>query len=181
MIASSVRLEVRQATDGHTPRKSLPCLVSENLAPEKGPPESARAPIPDGRECPWQALSLFAGGGGLDLGFLQQGIRSNIAYDIAQDAVAVYNANLPTEARLADLSRFSPDGKADVLLAGAPCQGFSTAGKRLVDDPRNELLVRVGEIAKATKPRVIVVENVPAAASGALGGHWRALEASVER
>ena len=65
---------------------------------------------------------------------------------------------------------------SDVLLAGAPCQGFSTAGKRLLDDPRNALLMQVADIAIANAIRVLLVENVPAALSGQHRHLWVALE-----
>jgi DNA (cytosine-5)-methyltransferase 1 len=66
--------------------------------------------------------------------------------------------------------------RPDVLLAGSPCQGFSTSGKRLVNDPRNELLVRAGNIAIALQPRVFILENVPAVLSGIQGKYWQRVE-----
>jgi len=63
------------------------------------------------------------------------------------------------------------------MLAGAPCQGFSTIGKRSVDDPRNGLVMRAARIAVAARPRVLVMENVPAALSGMHGRIWAEAEA----
>ena len=62
------------------------------------------------------------------------------------------------------------------MLAGAPCQGFSTAGKGDLNDPRNDLLVRAGIIALELKPRVFVLENVPGAISGRHGTRWEQVE-----
>jgi DNA (cytosine-5)-methyltransferase 1 len=107
---------------------------------------------------------------------LSAGISAGAAYDSSRAAILTYDANLPSTGRQADLARFAPDDACDVLLAGAPCQGFSTVGKHLPDDPRNALLARVGDIALRLLPKVIVVENVPAALSARNGRLWRALE-----
>lgn len=68
----------------------------------------------------------------------------------------------------------------EVLLAGPPCQGFSTAGKRGLDDPRNHLLVRAGEIALALAPSVFVVENVTGVVKGKHAKYWWALHGMLE-
>jgi DNA (cytosine-5)-methyltransferase 1 len=62
------------------------------------------------------------------------------------------------------------------MLAGPPCQGFSTAGRRDPDDPRNLLLPLVSEFVIKLKPLVLVVENVAGALSGANARHWVRLE-----
>ena len=120
---------------------------------------------------------MFSGSGGFDLGFLQEGVFSQQAIDIDRVACETYSRNLSDVASAADLTRFLPSATtSDVLLAGAPCQGFSTVGKRLLDDPRNALLMRVADIAIANATRVLVVENVPAALSGQHRHLWVALE-----
>lgn len=121
--------------------------------------------------------SLFSGCGGFDDGFLARGIRPVAAFDIDQSAVDTYNLNLPGVSRVLDLGVANPDiRRPDILLAGSPCQGFSTAGKRLSSDPRNNLLVRAGQIALGLLPKVFVLENVPAAISGKHETHWRLVE-----
>lgn len=140
------------------------------------PPTFATAELPQATGCAWNALSLFSGGGGLDLGFLSQGIKPVAAYDNSRGALGSYAANVPAPAIRADLATYTPPDRADLLLAGAPCQGFSTAGRRAVADPRNALLRRVADICIASRPRVVVVENVPAALSGSHGPLWVALE-----
>lgn len=124
--------------------------------------------------------SLFSGCGGFDLGFLQQGFQSIGAFDIDPEAVNAYNENVARVACIADLTKFTPQVRPDVLLAGSPCQGFSTSGKRNPNDPRNELLVRAGQIAIAIQPRVFVLENVPAAISGRHGSWWEQVEAMLK-
>lgn len=52
-------------------------------------------------------------------------------------------------------------GKAiDVIVGGFPCQGFSMAGKRIVEDPRNSLYLDMLEIVKILKPKILIMENV---------------------
>ena len=122
-------------------------------------------------------VSLYSGCGGFDKGFETFGFLPVGAFDIDPAAVAVFNQNMRPVARVFDLSSANPIiERPDVLLAGSPCQGFSTSGKRLIDDPRNELLVRAGTIAIALQPRVFVLENVPAVLAGAQGEHWRRVE-----
>lgn len=52
-------------------------------------------------------------------------------------------------------------GKVDVLAGGPPCQGFSFAGRRVEDDPRNLLFQKYVEVVAAIRPKVLVLENVP--------------------
>lgn len=64
------------------------------------------------------------------------------------------------------LERHKPDllalrGKIDVLAGGPPCQGFSFAGRRQEEDPRNMLFEKYVEVVKALKPKLLVLENVP--------------------
>ena len=152
---------------------SLPKL---ELVRDSGPSYAFRntpKPLSSG----WRALSVFSGSGGFDLGFLQEGVFSQQAFDIDRVALETYERNLSEVAKVADLTCFVPlAATSDVLLAGAPCQGFSTAGKRLLNDPRNALLVRVADIAIANRTKVLVVENVPAALSGQHRHLWIALE-----
>lgn len=143
----------------------------------KGLPSFASLRTPSPTTSGWKALSIFSGCGGLDLGFLQQGIFSQAAHDIDDGALATYQNNLPPVAKKSDLSKTTPVFEGGhVLLAGAPCQGFSTAGKRRIEDPRNALLLRIGDIARENRPKVIIVENVPAAYSGMHRSLWQALE-----
>lgn len=140
-------------------------------------PPFAGVPLPSAGGAGWRALSVFSGCGGLDLGFLQEGVFASAAYDIDGKALATYTRNLPRVARQADLAATLPShGDSRVLLAGAPCQGFSTVGKREVEDARNALLMRVADVALHNRSQVVIVENVPAATSGPHRRLWEALE-----
>ena len=124
-------------------------------------------------------LSLFSGCGGLDLGFSQAGFFGNLSVDIDDIALSVHRKNLGCPVQKLDLTQADPDSEmsngVDVLLAGSPCQGFSTSGMRRVDDPRNSLLFVAPRIALKHRPKVVVAENVPGALSGAHRVYWDTL------
>jgi len=122
--------------------------------------------------------TLFCGCGGFDLGFSRAGFHCVGAFDNNANAVSVYNLNQNTQAQVVDLSETNPDipKSPDVVIAGPPCQGFSTLGKRRLDDARNSLLVRAAELAVAFSPQVIAIENVTGLLSGSLAKHYEKAE-----
>lgn len=124
--------------------------------------------------------SLFSGCGGFDLGFVQQGFQSQSAYDLDPDAIENFKANMGGPIYNVDLTSGVPNERSlygiDVLIAGPPCQGFSTVGKRLIDDKRNHLLTLTGHLARRISPKVLVVENVAGALSGAHARYWDDLD-----
>src|SRR5260370_15238035 len=139
-----------------------------------------KTPIRNYYESP-TTLSLFSGCGGLDLGFEQEGFNSLGAFDIDPVAVEHYSANLTGPAEIANLAAGELpcrdwSARVNVILAGSPCQGFSTAGKRVVNDPRNELLLVGGKVAAEVKPDVFVAENVTGVAAGQHGRYWESLQ-----
>lgn len=71
--------------------------------------------------------------------------------------------------------RFS--GTPDVIFGGPPCQGFSTIGKRLVEDERNSLVFHFFRLITELQPRYFVMENVPGMA---LGGHSSILQRLIQ-
>ena len=113
---------------------------------------------------------------------MSQGFRPVQAYDHCSEAVAHYQKNVCPHADQADLTHITPPVSLapDVVIAGPPCQGFSTAGKRDLSDTRNHLLPLAGRLAAALKPKVIVIENVAAAASGDHRRYWEELEAVLK-
>lgn len=128
-------------------------------------------------------VSLFSGCGGLDLGFHHAGFVGLGAFEINTAASAVFRSNLNFPCINHDLSTgdlpLKFDKPVDIVVAGPPCQGFSTAGKRLLHDPRNPLLIRAGEIAIKLQPSVIVIENVAGVKSGEHYEYWKRLIAVV--
>jgi DNA (cytosine-5)-methyltransferase 1 len=124
----------------------------------------------------------FAGCGGLSLGLLQAGLDGRFAIEHDQFAFATLRENLlsrgakyryswprwlPKEAIAIGtlLKEYrseleSLEGAIDVLVGGPPCQGFSTAGRRRHDDPRNQLFASYLEIVEILKPKAVLIENV---------------------
>jgi DNA (cytosine-5)-methyltransferase 1 len=144
------------------------------------------------------AVDLFAGAGGLTLGFEMAGwdVVASVEYDgvhaathafnfpatrvlcrdistvrsseIREAAVAGYRAHTGSEAW---------DGELDAVIGGPPCQGFSLIGRRLVDDQRNRLVYEFVRLAAELEPKYIMMENVPGMLSG---GHSSILDQVVD-
>jgi DNA (cytosine-5)-methyltransferase 1 len=127
--------------------------------------------------------SLFSGCGGFDIGFMREGFQPQGAYDFDSDAINNYKANVTSDIFNVDLTEGVPNDHSlqgiDVLIAGPPCQGFSTAGKRRIDDERNHLLTLTGHIALRISPKVLVVENVAGALSGLHARYWNELDVTM--
>ena len=121
-------------------------------------------------------LSLFSGCGGFDLGFIGEGFNPISAYDSDLDACQNFKTNISELISRVDLKNGVPNEQefhgVDLLIAGPPCQGFSTAGKRVLDDERNHLLTLTSELAVRISPKVLVVENVPGVLAGEHAKYW---------
>lgn len=131
---------------------------------------------------PLTFIDAFAGCGGLSLGLMQAGLTGKFAVEHDSFAFATLKANLlakqapfkyswprwlPKEplgiATL--LSKYSKQlaalsGSFDVLVGGPPCQGFSMAGRRQHDDPRNQLFAQYLRLVEIVKPKIVLIENV---------------------
>ena len=138
----------------------------------------------------WNLLSLFSGCGGLDLGFELAGLKAVKGETVMEKAFAdkrVFDANIENnvfntiyvndifdEARetyaqnagkyiymdKSDIRKIKEFPKADIVLGGFPCPGFSEAGPRLVDDKRNFLYLHFIRCLMQSKPKIFVAENV---------------------
>ncbi|MDE5808169.1 MAG: DNA cytosine methyltransferase [Muribaculaceae bacterium] len=115
-------------------------------------------------------IDLFCGCGGLSLGFERAGFNVMLGIDVWKDALRTFQYNHKTSQVLqADLSKLDPaetrsmlDGRrVDVIIGGPPCQGFSIAGKRIVDDIRNKLYKNFVNFVAFYKPKAFIMENVP--------------------
>lgn len=109
-----------------------------------------------------KVVSLFSGGGGLDLGFQKAGYEIIWAIDNNKNAVATYKENIGNHIICADINKIdlAMIPNADVVIGGPPCQSFSLAGKRNVEDERGQLVWRYIEIIRHVKPKAFVFENV---------------------
>ena len=106
-------------------------------------------------------LDLFAGCGGLALGFKQAGFVPLGAVEIDPDAAATYALNIDRRIVVDDISRVREWPRVDVVVGGPPCQGFSQLGSRDPDDPRNRLWREYLRALDATGADRFVMENVP--------------------
>lgn len=108
--------------------------------------------------------SLFAGIGGIDLGFEQAGYQIAWANEIDGDACKTYRYNfsdtmlIESDIKLVDFTKLA---KVDVLTAGFPCQPFSVCGKQKgFEDNRGNLFFEIMRAADVLNPAVIFLENV---------------------
>ena len=116
------------------------------------------------------SLDLFVGAGGLTSGFEQAGVNSICGCDIVLNACVTLKINNPhIDVICGDLTlqetkdkiyKSIEKNRVDLICGGPPCQGFSMAGKRFVDDPRNKLFKEYLDILKHVMPKVFVMENV---------------------
>ena len=117
------------------------------------------------------AISLFCGAGGCSLGFKRAGYNILYANDNNSAVINTYKHNFPeTICSLENIDRLDFEqimrdlnlkaGELDVLVGGPPCQGFSTAGLRFWDDPRNNLLKSYVRALSVIKPKWFIMENV---------------------
>ncbi len=107
-----------------------------------------------------RVVELFAGAGFFSYAFQEQGFKLDQAYEKDKSAAATYAKNLGNHIKVCDLTTYRPEGRAEVLIAGPPCQGFSSLGQRNPDDPRNDLGLIIPKWAAALKTPVVVIENV---------------------
>lgn len=116
-------------------------------------------------------IDLFAGAGGMSLGFEQAGFDIAAAVELDPVHCAVHEYNFPHTKVLARsvtglsakeirLAAGIGNRAVDVVFGGAPCQGFSMIGQRAIDDPRNSLVREFVRIVTELKARYFVFENV---------------------
>jgi len=133
-------------------------------------------------------IDLFAGAGGLSLGFEQAGFDIAAAVEIDPVHCATHEYNFPlckticasvTDISGDEIRRLAGlgDRAIDVVFGGAPCQGFSMIGKRALDDPRNQLVFHYVRIVAELKPTYCVFENVKGLT---LGKHSEFLNELIE-
>lgn len=118
-----------------------------------------------------RSLDLFCGIGGLTLGMRSAGIECLGGTDIWDIAGATFKINLPEiPFTRGDVTKVSPQELLDqlnvdasdinLIVGGPPCQGFSTVGKRLVEDPRNSLWKHYLLVVRHVRPAYVLIENV---------------------
>lgn len=109
-------------------------------------------------------IDLFAGCGGMTTGFTAVGDYDPVlSVEFNLHAAATYAANFGEDhtiyGDIADVKK-NQIPRADVVIGGPPCQGFSSLGSRDIDDPRNQLWREYLRVVGIAKPKVFVIENV---------------------
>lgn len=117
-----------------------------------------------------KAVSFFAGCGGLCYGVKAAGFEIVATNELVEDYKSIYQLNFPSVNFLpndirditnVDIEKIlNKHKKIDLMLGGPPCQGFSLAGKRDVNDKRNTLFEYYLKIAEQIHPKIILIENV---------------------
>ena len=112
---------------------------------------------------PAKSIELFAGAGGLALGFENAGIHHNLLVEIDVHATNTLRKNRPNwdvmqdDVRKINFSEYT----ADVVSGGFPCQAFSYAGRKLgFEDTRGTLFFEFARCIKTVQPKIVVGENV---------------------
>ena len=116
-----------------------------------------------------RVIDLFCGAGGLSTGFTKAGFKVSIGIDSNKKAIETFLANhKESQALCGDMTKITSeeiltkigDKSVDVIIGGPPCQGFSMAGKRQLNDPRNSLFMEYLRIVKEIEPKMFLMENV---------------------
>lgn len=117
-------------------------------------------------------IDLFAGAGGMSLGFDKAGLKNVFSIDIEPTFCQTYRTNFPSHnliqgniallsaEKISDLIK---NNEIDVIIGGPPCQGFSIAGhigRKFVDDDRNKLFLEYARVVSIIRPKFFVMENV---------------------
>lgn len=118
----------------------------------------------------FNTVDLFCGAGGFTEGFRKAGnFETVLAIDFDKQAIDTFKHNHKNvNAICRDITTVDSDellaltgGKQiDVVIGGPPCQGFSLAGLRLPDDPKNKLFKQFVRVVQILKPKIFILENV---------------------
>ncbi len=161
--------------DKHQPAHRRVAACQAACSARQGVPWASRGREAKGHEL--RAVSLFGGCGGMDLGFRRAGFQILRSIDNNPAAAAVHVHNLGPTAYLGDVTDVDfgqwrdEFGSVDVVLGGFPCQGFSKAGPKRADDPRNSLYRAMRDAVQFLEPAYFVAENVEGLAQN-FGGQY---------
>lgn len=128
-------------------------------------------------------ISTFAGCGGSSLGYKWAGFKELLAIEWEDHAVETFELNFPevpmwqkdirevTGQEILDFCNIKK-GELDIFDGSPPCQGFSTAGKRQIDDIRNSLFIDFKRLVDELQPKIFVMENVTGMVKGKMKGRF---------
>jgi DNA (cytosine-5)-methyltransferase 1 len=118
---------------------------------------------------------MFSGAGGLSEGFIQAGndivlatdanshMCETYSYNHTKTKVVLADVDIPSQSKelLEEIERTLKGRTLTILVGGPPCQGFSTAGRRIPSDSRNSLVLKMLDFVHSLAPENVVIENVP--------------------
>jgi len=114
-----------------------------------------------------KTLSLFSGGGGLDLGFDLAGFTHVASYEILNFAAQTLKLNRPkwkvfteSEGDVTNINWKSYKGQVDIVHGGPPCQPFSTAGNQKGSEDARDMIPEFVRCVKEINPQAFMAENV---------------------
>jgi DNA (cytosine-5)-methyltransferase 1 len=119
-------------------------------------------------------VDLFCGCGGLSHGFIQAGYQAVLGVDNDSTALRTFQANhncptanldLHSDESIEEIATLVGSTKINVVIGGPPCQGFSLAGPRKLDDPRNRLFMAMFKTVTSLDSDAFLIENVPGMAT----------------
>jgi len=138
--------------------------------------------LPQEHEYRYNCISLFSGGGGLDLGLSLAGFKSLVVSDVKDSFVSTIKHNLPHVIKYTEdamnlsgilLTETAGNNDIDLMAAGPPCQSFSILGsRRALEDPRGKLTVKYFELIAEVRPKAFIFENVPGILTVNKGKVW---------
>ncbi|NES77416.1 MULTISPECIES: DNA cytosine methyltransferase [unclassified Okeania] len=150
----------KQALNGEGQKPIHPINIP-NLNPEKLMPQMPRNK--------WRTLSLFSGGGGLNLGFDRAGFTHIASYDILKEAGNTLRNLRPDwqvfSGEKGDVTKIdwrSYCGTVDIIHGGPPCQPFSVAGRQKGQEDNRDMFPEFIRAVLEIKPLIFVAENVTA-------------------
>jgi DNA (cytosine-5)-methyltransferase 1 len=120
---------------------------------------------------PFTIISTFSGCGGSSQGYKQAGGKVLLSVEWEENAAQTYRLNFPqTELYHGDIAKLSVEealgrtclrpGELDIFDGSPPCQGFSTAGRRQMEDNRNQLFLEYCRLLRGLQPKTFIMENV---------------------
>ena len=168
---------VRNTRRVSSPEDSVePTEVKGNLSPSRTRQRSgtltdfltcSEPPVHAGDSSKLSFFSLFAGCGGMDLGFELAGMRCAYAVDNDKDCVDTFVKNFGRIARCTSVKQVDKAfvesvgvKGVNVIIGGPPCQGFSVAGEMRLNDGRSKLVFEFARIVSLVQPEAFVMENV---------------------
>ncbi|GAA0809310.1 DNA cytosine methyltransferase [Psychrobacter piscatorii] len=137
----------------------------------------------------YTAVDLFAGVGGMSLGFQMAGIEPKVGVEFDKSCIEALKHNFPSKriigedvrkVKSEELLEGLDDEEIDVLIGGPPCQGFSLIGLRDPNDERSRLIFEFIRIAKDLQPKFLVIENVQGMLSAQKGEFIKELIKIIE-